>query len=114
MPVLNWGDFGLVRSAVYKSLLYYLPRGTYIVPVVIVPTKEGEERSRSNEALRRITKQERSVIQSYVKTKSALKELDLLKEDATVYKLVGHILVKQDLSWPNENVRMRTGYLADE
>lgn len=46
--------------------------------------------------------------------RGVMQELDLLQEDATVYKLVGHILVKQDLSEPNENVRMRLGYLADE
>ncbi|XP_022715553.1 prefoldin subunit 6-like isoform X2 [Durio zibethinus] len=36
-----------------------------------------------------------------------LKELDLLNEDANVYKLIGPVLVKQDLAEANANVRKR-------
>lgn len=38
----------------------------------------------------------------------------MLKEDAIVYRLVGPILVKQDLGEPNANVQMRIGHLAAE
>ncbi|KAG6594471.1 putative prefoldin subunit 6, partial [Cucurbita argyrosperma subsp. sororia] len=41
-------------------------------------------------------------------------ELDLLKEDSIVYKLVGPILVRQDPAEPNANVRKRVGYLTAE
>ncbi|KAG4163083.1 hypothetical protein ERO13_D01G149300v2, partial [Gossypium hirsutum] len=36
-----------------------------------------------------------------------LKELDLLNEDANVYKSIGPVLVKQDLAEANANVRKR-------
>ncbi|KAI4371804.1 hypothetical protein MLD38_010111 [Melastoma candidum] len=36
-----------------------------------------------------------------------LKELDLLSEDANVFKLIGPVLVKQDLAEANANVRKR-------
>lgn len=43
-----------------------------------------------------------------------LKELDLLKEDANVYKLIGPVLVKQDLAEANANVRKRIDYISAE
>ncbi|CAA6661366.1 unnamed protein product [Spirodela intermedia] len=43
-----------------------------------------------------------------------LKELDLLKEDANVYKLIGPVLVKQDLAEANANVRKRIEYISGE
>ncbi|CAA7062151.1 unnamed protein product [Microthlaspi erraticum] len=43
-----------------------------------------------------------------------LKELDLLEEDANVYKLIGPVLVKQDLAEANANVRKRIEYIAAE
>ncbi|KAM7524986.1 hypothetical protein LguiA_014888 [Lonicera macranthoides] len=43
-----------------------------------------------------------------------LKELDLLNEDANVYKLIGPILVKQDLAEANANVRKRIEYITAE
>ena len=42
------------------------------------------------------------------------KELDLLKEDANVYKLIGPVLVKQDLAEANANVRKRIEYISAE
>lgn len=41
-------------------------------------------------------------------------ELDLLKEDANVYKLIGPVLVKQDLAEANANVRKRIEYISGE
>ncbi|KAK8481931.1 hypothetical protein V6N11_047884 [Hibiscus sabdariffa] len=41
-------------------------------------------------------------------------ELDLLKEDANVYKLIGPVLVKQDLAEANANVRKRIEYISAE
>ncbi|XP_047318649.1 prefoldin subunit 6 [Impatiens glandulifera] len=43
-----------------------------------------------------------------------LKELDLLKEDANVYKLIGPVLVKQDMAEANANVRKRIDYITAE
>ncbi|KAJ0973958.1 hypothetical protein J5N97_015923 [Dioscorea zingiberensis] len=43
-----------------------------------------------------------------------LKELDLLKEDANVYKLIGPVLVKQDLAEARANVRKRIEYISAE
>ena len=41
-------------------------------------------------------------------------ELDLLKDDANVYKLIGPVLVKQDLAEANANVRKRIDYISAE
>ncbi|WOL02101.1 prefoldin subunit 6 [Canna indica] len=43
-----------------------------------------------------------------------LKELELLKEDSNVYKLIGPVLVKQDLAEANANVRKRIEYISAE
>ncbi|KAI8526042.1 hypothetical protein RHMOL_Rhmol13G0277800 [Rhododendron molle] len=43
-----------------------------------------------------------------------LKELDFLNEDANVYKLIGPVLVKQDLAEANANVRKRIDYMSAE
>ncbi|KAM0939501.1 putative prefoldin beta [Dioscorea sansibarensis] len=43
-----------------------------------------------------------------------LKELDLLKEDANVYKLIGPVLVKQDLAEARGNVSKRIEYISAE
>ncbi|KAL3360797.1 hypothetical protein AABB24_013980 [Solanum stoloniferum] len=43
-----------------------------------------------------------------------LKELDLLNEDANVYKLIGPVLVKQDMAEANANVKKRIEYISAE
>ncbi|XP_042491687.1 prefoldin subunit 6 [Macadamia integrifolia] len=43
-----------------------------------------------------------------------LKELDLLNENANVFKLMGPVLVKQDLAEANANVRKRIDYISAE
>lgn len=43
-----------------------------------------------------------------------LKELDLLNESANVYKLIGPVLVKQDLAEARANVRKRIEYISAE
>ncbi|CAH9141099.1 unnamed protein product [Cuscuta epithymum] len=43
-----------------------------------------------------------------------LKELDLLNEDANVYKLIGPVLVKQDLAEASANVKKRIDYISAE
>ncbi|KHN75388.1 putative prefoldin subunit 6 [Toxocara canis] len=41
-------------------------------------------------------------------------ELDLLDDDATVYKLIGPVLVKQDLTEARQNVDKRIDYIKTE
>uniref|UniRef100_A0A0R3RPM8 Probable prefoldin subunit 6 n=1 Tax=Elaeophora elaphi TaxID=1147741 RepID=A0A0R3RPM8_9BILA len=41
-------------------------------------------------------------------------ELDLLEDDATVYKLIGPVLVKQDLIEAKQNVEKRIDYITSE
>ncbi|KAL6201217.1 hypothetical protein ACLB2K_024932 [Fragaria x ananassa] len=43
-----------------------------------------------------------------------LKELDLLSEDANVFKLIGPVLVKQDLAEARANVLKRIEYISAE
>ncbi|CAN4076980.1 unnamed protein product [Withania somnifera] len=43
-----------------------------------------------------------------------LKELDLLNENANVYKLIGPVLVKQDMAEAKANVKKRIEYIAAE
>ncbi|KAK3257072.1 hypothetical protein CYMTET_33829 [Cymbomonas tetramitiformis] len=43
-----------------------------------------------------------------------LKELELLEEEANVYKLVGPMLIKQDLVEAKSNVGKRLEYIGDE
>jgi len=43
-----------------------------------------------------------------------LKELDILEDDATVYKLIGPVLVKQDLIEAKANVTKRIEYISSE
>ncbi|KAM1032849.1 hypothetical protein TB2_035919 [Malus domestica] len=43
-----------------------------------------------------------------------LKELDILSEDANVFKLIGPVLVKQDLAEARANVRKRIEYISAE
>ncbi|XP_077967183.1 uncharacterized protein LOC144421013 [Styela clava] len=42
------------------------------------------------------------------------KELDILESDATVYKLTGPVLVKQDLNEAKANVKKRVDYITEE
>ncbi|OAY76393.1 prefoldin subunit 6 [Ananas comosus] len=43
-----------------------------------------------------------------------LKELELLNESANVYKLIGPVLVKQDLAEAKANVKKRIEYISAE
>jgi len=44
----------------------------------------------------------------------AVQELDVLEEDAAVYKLVGPMLIKQDLVEAKSNVSKRLEYIGGE
>ena len=43
-----------------------------------------------------------------------MQELDLLSDDANVFKLIGPVLVKQDLAEARANVRKRIEYITAE
>lgn len=43
-----------------------------------------------------------------------MQELDLLNDESNVYKLIGPVLVKQDLAEANANVRKRIEYISAE
>ena len=43
-----------------------------------------------------------------------LQELDLLKDDARVYKLIGPALIKQDLKESQQNVDKRIEFIQNE
>ncbi|KAH6773537.1 prefoldin 6 [Perilla frutescens var. hirtella] len=69
--------------------------------------KLGRESSKNNEVRKKYTIQ-------LGENELVLKELDLLKEDTNVYKLIGPVLVKQDLAEANANVRKRIEYISAE
>ncbi|KAJ1477486.1 Prefoldin [Baffinella frigidus] len=50
----------------------------------------------------------------YNENDMVLKELNLLEEDANVYKLVGPVLLTQDLDEARSNVEKRIQYIGDE
>ncbi len=45
---------------------------------------------------------------------TVLKEFDILKKDDVVYKLVGPVLLKQDLTEATQNVQKRIDYIQGE
>lgn len=57
---------------------------------------------------------ERGIISVFCMSVLCAQELDLLEEDANVYKLIGPVLVKQDLAEANANVHKRIEYISAE
>ena len=43
-----------------------------------------------------------------------LQELDLMEDDSVVYKLIGPVLVKQELAEARQNVDKRLEYISKE
>ena len=58
-------------------------------------------------ALTKLTQQENE-------NELVLKELKLLEEDACVYKLIGPVLIKQDLDEARSTVEKRLQFIGDE
>ena len=50
----------------------------------------------------------------YNENDMVLKELNMLDDDSTVYKLVGPVLLTQDLDEARSNVEKRLQYIGDE
>ena len=58
---------------------------------------------------------QRQVLESQLtENKFVKEELDLLKKDDNIYKLVGPVLLKQDLIEANQNVQKRIDYIQQE
>ncbi|XP_046996957.1 prefoldin subunit 6 [Schistocerca americana] len=58
---------------------------------------------------------QRSQLEGQLNENTAVKtELDLLKKDAEVYKMIGPVLVKQDLEEAKQNVAKRMDYIRGE
>ncbi|KAJ3055234.1 hypothetical protein HK097_011117 [Rhizophlyctis rosea] len=59
--------------------------------------------------------QSRTQLESQLKENEMVsKEFDLLKDDATVYKLIGPVLVKQDRAEATTNVKKRIEFITSE
>ncbi|XP_049829878.1 prefoldin subunit 6-like [Schistocerca gregaria] len=58
---------------------------------------------------------QQSQLEGQLNENTAVKtELDLLKKDAEVYKMIGPVLVKQDLEEAKQNVAKRMDYIRGE
>jgi len=58
---------------------------------------------------------QRKLLDGQLNENKAVKdELDLIKKDAQVYKLIGPVLVKQDLEEARQNVSKRMEYISKE
>ncbi|GAU13398.1 hypothetical protein TSUD_126940 [Trifolium subterraneum] len=61
-----------------------------------------------------LSKLQKDIAKNHQVRKKYTIQLDLLQEDANVYKLIGPVLVKQDLAEANANVRKRIEYISAE
>merc|ERR1711917_13964 len=73
-----------------------------------------EKVSKCNKERETIGKSIGSLEAQLSETKVVLTELELLKEDAIVYKLLGPVLVKQDKGEAVSNVKQRSDYMESE
>ena len=53
-------------------------------------------------------------MESLHENEMALKEFQLLEDDANVFKMIGPVLVKQDTKEAQENVKRRLNYYKEE
>lgn len=65
------------------------------------------ERSKMSNALAKLAQQENE-------NELVLNELKLIADDSAVYKLVGPVLIKQDLDEARSNVEKRLQFIGDE
>jgi len=56
----------------------------------------------------------RSYMESLHENEMALKEFQLLEDDANVFKMIGPVLVKQDTKEAQDNVNRRLNYYKEE
>lgn len=76
--------------------------------------KELEQLSGIQKEYRRAVAQKQQLDSQWNENKAVKEELILLKKDAEVYKLIGPVLVKQDLDEATQNVTKRMEYITKE
>merc|ERR1712142_70486 len=76
--------------------------------------KEVAELKKLEGELAKSLEGKRSCMESQHENEMAMKEFELLEEDANVYKMIGPVLVKQDLPDAKQNVKSRLDYIKDE
>lgn len=76
--------------------------------------KELEQLSGIQKEYRKAVSQKQQLDSQLNENKAVKEELVLLKKDAEVYKLIGPVLVKQDLEEATQNVTKRMEYISKE
>ncbi|KAJ8718956.1 hypothetical protein PYW07_016512 [Mythimna separata] len=76
--------------------------------------KELEQLSGIQKEYRKAVAQKQQLDSQLNENKAVKEELVLLKKDAEVYKLIGPVLVKQDLEEATQNVTKRMEYISKE
>jgi len=76
--------------------------------------KEVAELKKLEGELAKSLEGKRSCMESQHENEMAMKEFELLEEDANVFKMIGPVLVKQDLPEAKQNVKSRLDYIKDE
>lgn len=72
------------------------------------------EMIKSQEQLRALIEQKQKIDSQVNEILMAKEEVDLLEDDATIYKLVGPLMVPQDLKEVRETVKGRLKYLNEK
>ncbi|XP_065068827.1 prefoldin subunit 6-like [Rhopilema esculentum] len=76
--------------------------------------KEVEEFQKLQKDMQKLFAQRQQLETQLTENKIVKEELDLIKQDANVFKLVGPVLVKQDLNEAKLNVEKRIEYIQAE
>merc|ERR1712012_1134757 len=76
--------------------------------------KEVGELKKLESELAKSLEGKRSYMESLHENEMALKEFQLLEDDANVFKMIGPVLVKQDTKEAQENVKRRLNYYKEE
>eukprot|EP00794_Sanderia_malayensis_P015796 gene15795-17389_t len=76
--------------------------------------KEVEEFQKLQKDMQKMFTQRQQLETQLAENKIVKEEFDILEEDANVFKLIGPVLVKQDLSEAKMNVTKRIDYIQTE
>lgn len=68
---------------------------------------------KNQEQLRNLIEQKQKIDSQVNEIMMAKEEVDLLEDDATIYKLIGPLMVPQDLKEVKENIKGRLKYLNE-
>lgn len=72
------------------------------------------EAIKNQEQLRSLIEQKQKLDSQVNEILMAKEEVDLLEDDATIYKLIGPLMVPQDLKEVKETIKGRLKYLTDK